>query len=156
MKIQTFLAALTISVFATGTAGAAAAKPGEGFALHIDAKLHFPGQGEMIAHHFCKPVAGGMTECLLFASDEPDSRLVGVEVIVAPDVYGAFSAEEKKMWHYHKMEIPKVSATLPDLSAEEAAKTVKSIEETYGKIYLLWDPSKDKQPVGSPSITILQ
>ena len=110
----------------------------------------------MIAHHACKAVAGGMTQCLLFESDEPDARLVGVEVIVGPEVYGAFSAEEKAMWHYHKTEIPKVQATLPDLSAEEAAKVVKSIEETYGKIYLLWDPSANNVATGSPSVTILQ
>jgi hypothetical protein len=96
-----------------------------------------------------------MTECLLFESDEPDARLVGVEVIVGPDVYAQFSSEEKRLWHYHKEEIPKVSATLPDVSAEEAAKIVKSIEETYGKIYLVWDPGKASGPTGLLSVTIL-
>jgi hypothetical protein len=134
---------------------AAGPKPAEGFTLHIDAKLHFPGKPDMIAHHYCKGVSGGLTECLLFESDEPDARLVGVEVIVGPAVYATFSADEKAMWHYHKEEIPKVSATLPDLSAEEAAKVVKSIEDTYGKIYLIWDPGKTSVPTGQPSVTVL-
>ncbi len=76
-------------------------------------------------------------------------------MIVTPDVHAKFSAAEKKLWHYHKEEIPKVSATLPDLSPEEAAKVVKSIEDTYGKIYLLWDPAKRSSPTGQPSVTVL-
>ncbi len=152
-----WVAAIGVALaFGTGTAVyAAGPQPSEGYTLHIDAKLHFPGQPDMIAHHYCKGVAGGLTECLLFDSDAPDARLVGVEVIVGPDVYATFSADEKMLWHYHKEEIPKVSATLPDLSAEEAAKVVKSIEDTYGKIYLLWDPGTTNVPTGQPSVTVL-
>ena len=133
-----------------------ATKPTDGWSLHIDAKLHFPGKPEMIAHHYCKPVSGGLTECQLYDSDAADARLVGAEVIIAPEVYKKITAAEKKMWHYHKIEIPKVSATLPDLSQEEAAKVVKSIEETYGKIYLLWDPGVATVPTGRPTVTILK
>lgn len=131
-------------------------KPSSGFTLHIDAEKHFPGNEKQIAHHYCKPVSGGLTECQLYDSDTKDGRLVGVETIVDTKTWQGFSDEEKKLWHYHKEEIPKINAKLPDLSAEEAAKVVKSIEETYGKIYLLWDPSKSGMPVGDPSITILQ
>lgn len=131
-------------------------RPADGFALHIDAKLHFPGKPSLIAHHYCKPVAGGLTECLLFDSDKPDARLAGVEVVVPAATFAKFSAAEKRMWHYHKTEIPKVSATLPDLSPEEAAKVAKSLEETYGKIYLLWDPGRQSMPTGQPTVTILK
>ncbi len=133
-----------------------ATKPTDGWSLHIDAKLHFPGKPDMIAHHYCKPVSDGLTECQLYDSDAADARLVGAEVIIAPDIYKKFTAAEKKLWHYHKIEIPKVSATLPDLSQEEAAKVVKSIEETYGKIYLLWDPGTATVPTGRPTVTILK
>ncbi len=40
-----------------------ATKPSDGWTLHIDAKMHFPGKSDMIAHHYCKPVAGGLTQC---------------------------------------------------------------------------------------------
>jgi hypothetical protein len=93
--------------------------------------------------------------CLLFESDAADARLVGIEVIVGPNVYATFSADEKMMWHYHKEEIPKVSATLPDLSTDEAAQIVKNIEDTYGKIYLIWDPGKSNGPTGQPRVTVL-
>ena len=130
-------------------------KPSEGWTLHIDALLHFPGKPSMVAHHYCKPVQG-LIECQLYDSDAPNARLVGIETIVDAATYAKFPEAEKRMWHYHKTEIPKVSATLPDLSAEEAAKVVKSIEETYGKIYLAWDPGLETLPSGAPSVTVLK
>lgn len=135
---------------------AAGAKPSEGWTLHIDALWHFPGKPGMVAHHYCKPVSGGLTECQLYDSDAADAKLVGVEVIVDAATYNGFTAAEKAQWHYHKTEIPKVSATLPDLSPEEAAKVLKSIENTYGKIYLLWDPSRQALPTGGPSVNVLK
>ena len=135
--------------------GATSGKPSDGWTLHIDAKKHFPGNPDLIAHHYCKAVADGLLECQLYDSDAPDARLVGVEAVVNADTYSKFSADEKALWHYHKTEIPKVEATLPDLSPEEAAKVVKSLEETYGKIYLLWDPAKGDLPIGNPSVYVL-
>ena len=130
-------------------------KPSEGWTLHIDALLHYPGKPSMVAHHYCKPVSG-LIECQLYDSDAPDARLVGIETIVDTATYAKFPEAEKKLWHYHKTEIAKVSATLPDLSPEEADKVVKSILETYGKIYLVWDPGRQSMPTGYPTVTVLK
>jgi len=130
-------------------------KPSEGWTLHIDALLHYPGKPSMVAHHYCKPVSG-LIECQLYDSDAPDARLVGIETIVDAATYAKFPEAEKKLWHYHKTEIAKVSATLPDLSPEEADKVVKSILETYGKIYLVWDPGRQSLPTGYPTLTVLK
>lgn len=154
MDARTLLT-LLFGVLVSAGSAAAAEKPAQGFELHIDAKLHFPGNPDTIAHHYCKEVAGGMTECLLFDSDKADARLVGVEVVIGPDAHAALSSDEKAMWHYHKDEIPKVSATLPDVVAEEAAKVLKGMEESYGKVYILWDPGKGDMPTGNPSVAIL-
>ena len=161
MRHGVFTAVLLVALVAVVTAKApqvpaAPMRPSEGFTLHVDAKLHFPGKPEMIAHHWCKAVAGGLIQCQLYDSDNPDARLVGVEVVVPAATYRSFPSAERGMWHYHKTEIPKASATLPDLSAEEAAKVAKSLEETYGKIYLLWDPSRSQLPIGKPSVTIIK
>lgn len=131
-------------------------KPSEGWTLHIDSEGHFPGNPDMIAHHYCKPgVDGLVAECQLYASDSPNAILVGVEVVVSPETYNNFSEKEKALWHYHKTEIPRQNVTLPDLSPEEAALVIKSLEETYGKVYLLWDPSKNNLPVGNPMVSIV-
>ena len=156
MKMQAILTVVLTSILAAAPAPAAGPKPAEGFSLHVDAKLHFPGNKDLIAHHYCKEVAGGMTQCLLFDSDNADARLVGTEVIVGPDAYAKFSDSEKAMWHYHRDEVPKVSATLPDVSEEEGKKVLDSILETHGKVYLLWDPSTADGPKGNPSVALTE
>ena len=128
--------------------------PTDGWTLHVDAKKHFPGMPGMIAHHYCKPVSGGLLECQLYDSDKPDARLIGVEVVVDKETWKKVPKKEKALWHYHKTELLKVDPTLPDLSPEEGAKTLKGMEETYGKVYILWDPAKN-DPVGRPVVSIL-
>jgi hypothetical protein len=162
MKKLFFLPAIISALaFCLGTAIAeekeapAAVKPSDGWTLHIDAKQHIPKMPDIVVHHYCKQVSGGLTECQLYDNDKPDARLIGVEMVVDAETYKKFSKKEKALWHYHKMEIPKVDAVLPDLSPEEAAKTLKGMEETYGKVYILWNPAKSESPVGKPAISIL-
>jgi hypothetical protein len=140
---------------APAAAGVDGSRPTQGWTLHITAKMHFPGKPDMLAHHFCKQVVGGLIECQLYDSAAPDARLVGVETIVNAATYATFSTAEKAQWHYHRVEIPLVSAAVLDMSPDEAAKVVNSIVDTYGKIYLLWDPSVQTSPTGRPSVTIL-
>lgn len=129
-------------------------RPADGWTLHIDAKKHIPGMPQMIAHHYCKPVSGGLIECQLYDSDKPDARLIGVEVVVNKETWKKFPKKEQALWHYHKTELKKVDPTLPDLSPEEGAKTLKGMEETYGKVYILWNPAK-KELIGRPVVSIL-
>ena len=149
-----FSVLLVCHVFAQEKAATQATKPTEGWSLHVDAKRHIPKMPDMILHHYCKPVSGGLTECQLYDSDKPDARLIGVEVIVDKETWKKFSKKEKALWHYHKIEIPKVEAVLPDVSPEESAKIIKSMEETYGKVYILWDPAR-KGPLEKPWVSIL-
>ncbi|MBV9333238.1 MAG: DUF1264 domain-containing protein [Candidatus Eremiobacteraeota bacterium] len=144
-------------LFSPRAAAAASTNPTQGWTLHIDAQKHFgdahPGE---IAHHWCKPVSGGLTECQIYDGDSADARLVAVETIVAPATYKSFPPDEQAYWHWHKVEIPKVNATLPDMSPAEAAKTVAAMTDTYGKVWVLWDPMTNSNPVGTPTITILK
>ena len=138
-------------------AQAATTTPATGWTLHIDAQKHFgDAHPTEIAHHWCKPVQGGLTECQIYDSDAPDARLVAVETIVSPATYQSFSPTEQALWHYHKVEIPKVNATLPDMTPEQAAKTLAAITETYGKVWLLWDPMSSVNPVGTPTVVVLK
>ncbi|HZY97148.1 MAG TPA: DUF1264 domain-containing protein [Candidatus Cybelea sp.] len=138
-------------------ARAASVSPANGWTLHIDAEKHFGDANPTeIAHHWCKQVSGGLFECQIYDGDAPDARLVEVETIVGPAVYKSFSPQEQAMWHYHKVEIPKVHATLPDMTPEQAAKTVASISDTYGKVWMLWDPMASANPVGSPTVIVLK
>ena len=151
------LGAFLSRIHSTPAIAATNAPPSDGWTIHIDAEQHFgDAHPTEIAHHWCKPVSGGLSECQIYDSDAPDAHLVAIETIVSPQVYATFSPAEKALWHYHKVEIPKVHATLPDMTADQAAKTVAAMSDTYGKIWLLWDPMTNAQPIGTPTITVLK
>ncbi|MBV8374057.1 MAG: DUF1264 domain-containing protein [Candidatus Eremiobacteraeota bacterium] len=138
-------------------AAAAGPTPTSGWTLHIDAEKHFGDSNPTeVAHHWCKTVAGGLIECQIYDSDAPDARLVEVETIVTPAVYNSFSPSEQALWHYHKVEIPKVNAKLPDMTPDQAAKTIAAITDTYGKVWMLWDPAMNANPVGTPTVVVLK
>lgn len=130
--------------------------PSAGWTVHIDAKKHFgDAHPDEIAHHWCKNVAG-MTECQIYDSDGADAHLVAVETIVSPATYRSMDAREQAMWHYHKDELAKVDAVMPGMSADDAAKLTAQISDTYGKVWVLWDPASATLPVGRPSVTIMK
>src|SRR5436853_7775004 len=84
-------------------------KPSEGWTLHIDALLHFPGKPGMVAHHYCKPVQG-LIECQLYDSDAPNARLVGVETIVDAATYAKCPEADRRRWYHPKAGAAKLSA----------------------------------------------
>jgi hypothetical protein len=136
---------------------AASVNPTQGWNLHIDAEKHFGDANPTeVAHHWCKAVSGGLIECQIYDSDASDARLVEVETIVSPTVYKSFSPQEQALWHYHKVEIPKVNAKLPDMTPAEAAKVIASISDTYGKVWMLWDPAVSTNPTGMPTVIVLK
>jgi hypothetical protein len=136
---------------------AAGTTPTTGWTIHIDAEKHLgDAHPTEIAHHWCKQVAAGLTECQIYESDAPDARLVAVETIVAPTVYKSFLPAEQGLWHYHKVEIPKVNATMPEMTPEQAAKMLAAMGDTYGKAWVLWDPLANANPTGMPTITVLK
>ena len=130
--------------------------PANGWTIHIDAQKHFPNHPTEWAHHWCKAVAGGMLECQIYGSDDPNAPMVATEMIVQPAVYKTFDAKEQALWHWHKTEIAKVNAKMPDISAAEAKKMVEQITPTYGKVYVLYDPMDTKTPVGQPVVNNLE
>jgi len=130
--------------------------PSAGFTLHIDADQHFgSAHPNEIAHHWCKNISPNLTECQLYDSDGPGARLVGVETIVPPAVWKTFSPAEQALWHYHKTELKKIHATLPDTPKNQQAAIIAKISDTYGKVWILWDPMTSQNPIGQPSITVL-
>ncbi len=153
-----FAGMLTPHTFAAVSAApVSAVSPAQGWNLHIDAEKHFDAHPAEIAHHWCKAVADSMLECQIYDSDAPNAHLVAVETIVNPAAYRSFPAEEQALWHYHKTEIPKVNATLPGLSPAQQKQVVEQISDTYGKIWLLYDPlATGGMPTGRPTVTVLK
>jgi hypothetical protein len=146
------LAAVGLAAFGLHSVKAASVSPATNWTIHIDALKHFPGHPDEVAHHWCRSIGNGVLECQIYSSDNANAPLVAIETIVPTAVWKKFPPSEQMLWHYHRIEIPKVSATMPDVSAAEAKKVVASLLETYGKIYILWNPAVSKYSVGQPTV----
>jgi uncharacterized protein DUF1264 len=132
----------------------AGADPSAGKRGHFDLAIHFPWDPAAIAHHWCKPVAGDFTECLIYASDAPDAPLVAVEEVVPEAIYNSFDPAEQQRWHSNVVEA--AAGSDPDHPApsleEAAAKANQSGGATYGKLILLFDPTQGDLPTGEPRV----
>jgi hypothetical protein len=134
--------------------------------LHIEAIRHIDPnatQGNqqqqdifnLIVHHHCKVYDDMTATCLLFPTGMNDQdKLYGIEYVIPANQYNTLPEEEKKYWHYHLTELPRVNATLPDMTAEEAAKVKPTLDETYGKVVYFWQYG-DELPIGEPKAVII-
>jgi hypothetical protein len=122
---------------------------------HLDLAVHFAWEPELIAHHWCKAVAGGFFECLIYASDDPDAPLVAVEEVVDEATYQGFDPVEQRLWHSNVAEAAAGSdPNRPAPSLEEAAAEAEAAGgATYGKLILFGDPEiLGDLPLGSPRV----
>ncbi len=109
-----------------------------------------------VVHHHCKAYDDGTLLCLMFHSGMKDQdKPIGFEYIITTAQYNTLPKKEKKYWHYHKDEIPRAHATLPDMTPEEVAKVIPAINETYGKVIYFKQPH-DEFPLGEPYVVIVQ
>lgn len=134
--------------------------------LHIEAIRHIDPnatQGNqqqdvfnLIVHHHCKVYDDMTATCLLFPTGMNDQdKLYGIEYVIPANQYNTLPEEEKKYWHYHLTELPRVNATTPDMTAEEAAKVKPILDETYGKVVYFWQLG-DSLPIGQPTAIIIE
>ena len=129
--------------------------PSSNWSLHMTAKKLFPGNPDTTVNKYCKTVVGNMNQCQLYDGNDGDSRLVGVETIVGPEMYGNFTNDEKKLWMPTKDLMLATQTTMPELDAQQFDNAAQSFSNKYSKIYLLWDPGKINIPTGSPLVTVI-
>ena len=111
---------------------------------------------QTVIHHHCKAYEDQTLLCLMFHTGMKDQdKPIGFEYIITTAQYNTLPEEEKKYWHYHKTEIPRAHATFPDLTDEEAAKILPTINETYGKVIYIQHPDA-KFPLGQPYVLVVQ
>jgi Protein of unknown function (DUF1264) len=110
----------------------------------------------LIVHHQCKVYDDMTAACLLFPTGMNDQdKLYGIEYVIPSNLYKTLPDEEKKYWHHHLTELPRVNATTPDMTAEEAAKVKPILDETYGKVVYFWQLG-DPLPIGEPKAVIIE
>ena len=129
--------------------------PSAGERDHIDLAIHFAWEPELIGHHWCKAVAGGFFECLIYASDDPDAPLMAIEEVVDEATYNSFDPAEQQLWHSNVVEAASgADPNRPAPSLEEAAAEAEEAGgATYGKLILFGDPETVGQlPMGEPRV----
>ena len=65
--------------------------------------------GQVEAHHYCGCPNDEFRQCIIYDSDKPDARLIGIEYIISRRLFQGLPEEEKKLWHSHKFEVGKIA-----------------------------------------------
>nr|POF18581.1 oil body-associated protein 1a [Quercus suber] len=112
------------------------------------------------ANHYCAHLNEDVRQCILYDSDKPNARLIGIEYMIKPHLYEKLDAEERKLWHSHVFEVKSgmlimpSPATVPNAVWEVAEnKEMEEVIVLYGKVYHLWQTDRgDQLPLGKPQL----
>ena len=112
------------------------------------------------ANHYCAHLNDDVRQCILYDSDKPNARLIGIEYMIKPHLYETLDPEERKLWHSHVFEVKSgmlvmpAPAAVPDAVWEAAEnKEMEEVVVLYGKVYHLWQTDRgDKLPLGEPQL----
>ena len=108
---------------------------------------------QILAEHYCSHFSDEVLQCVIYDSNKPGARLIGVEYIVSAKIFGSLPAEEKKLWHSHNYEVKSGVLTAPDMSDAAEKDLMKALIGTYGKTWHFWQIDRgDKLPLGIPQL----
>lgn len=112
------------------------------------------------SHHYCSCVSPDFHQCIIYDSDQPDARLIGVEYLISENKFKELPEVEKPYWHSHKFEVE--SGVLMQMNAqgiegpvpEEQERSMMSlIHKTFGKVIHTWNIDQHPHlPLGPPSL----
>jgi hypothetical protein len=98
-------------------------------------------------------------QCLLYDSDQPNARLIGIEYMITPKLYETLDKEERKLWHSHVYEVKSGMLIMPNRAVPESAWQVaenyemEQVVYLYGKVYHLWQTDRGHTlPLGEPKL----
>ena len=154
---------LFVFLFATGHALAQTpdAKSAPAFAPISSIHAHVCGihfysgdvKRQVMAEHFCSHLSDEVLQCVLYDSDKPGARLIGVEYIVSAKIFESLPAEEKMLWHSHNYEVKSGMLTAPGMPDASEKDLMKVLIGTYGKTWHMWQVDRgDKLPMGIPQL----
>ncbi|KAK5136968.1 hypothetical protein LTR08_001475 [Meristemomyces frigidus] len=112
------------------------------------------------SNHYCAHLNEDVRQCILYDSDKPNARLIGIEYMVTPRIYETLDQEERKLWHSHVFEVKSGMLVMPAPAAVPNAvwgaaelKEMETVVELYGKVYHLWQTDRgDQLPLGQPNL----
>jgi hypothetical protein len=108
---------------------------------------------QIIAEHYCSHWTDEILQCIIYDSNKPNARLIGVEYIVSAKIFDSLPAEEKKLWHSHNYEVKSGVLTAPEMADAAEKDLLKVLIGTYGKTWHMWQVDRgDKIPLGIPQL----
>jgi len=108
---------------------------------------------QCIVHHFCGEVQQGVQQCLLYDSDKPNSKLMGLEYVVADNIFNTFPEEERKLWHSHQFEVKAGMVVVLNASQDDEKKYLEFLVNSYGKTFHSWLANEGQTyPFGVPHL----
>jgi len=104
---------------------------------------------QVIAYHFCSHLNDDVRQCVIYDSDKPSARLIGIEYIISDKVFKTLPEEEKRYWHSHVYEVKSGLLVAPGVPELAEKSEMKKLITTYGKTYHTWQVDVDKAlPLG--------
>lgn len=108
---------------------------------------------QIIAEHYCSHLSDEVLQCVIYDSNKPGARLIGVEYIVSAKIFDSLPPEEKKLWHSHNYEVKSGVLTAPGMADTAEKDLMKVLIGTYGKTWHMWQVDRgDKLPLGIPQL----
>lgn len=104
------------------------------------------------ATHFCAHLRHDLHQCVIFDSNAPDARLIGIEYIIDEERFRALPAEEKRLWHSHHYEVKSGILTAPGIPDLAEHAYFDDLVTTYGKTFHTWQYDRDDFPYGIPQL----
>jgi hypothetical protein len=105
------------------------------------------------AHHYCSHQNEEVLQCVIYDSDGPGARLIGVEYIISEKLFNGLAGDEKKLWHSHQFEVMSGQLVAPGLPEAAETELMEKIVSTYGKTWHTWQVDKgDSLPLGLPKL----
>jgi hypothetical protein len=150
----------TAPLWAQSTAAVQSLIPVEQLQIYVDgfhnhqreASLPADKQKQMRVAHYCQPVNEDLIQCVVYDGNTKGAHLIGLEHIISDKAFQALPPAEKKFWHPHDGEVSSGMLDLPGLPDQQKKDLLQMIRTTHGKTWHVWDPGRDKIPMGTPSL----
>ena len=97
-----------------------------------------PSLRQVRAHHYCRHLNQDMRQCVIYDSDQPDARLIGIEYIISQRLFDTLPADEKVLWHSHVYEVKSGHLLIPPLPEAAIQPELQDLVGTYGKTWHTW------------------
>lgn len=104
------------------------------------------------ATHFCIHRRHDLHQCVIFDSNKPDARLIGIEYIISEERFRQLADDEKRLWHSHHYEVKSGVLVAPGIPEMAEHAYFKDLVSTYGKTFHTWQYDRDDFPYGIPQL----